>query len=262
MKIIPISKNIIGKLIFFENPFLELDKVLENQEAFTAKLENIIDFKLSKLKIEPPDPTKVLAKSQPTINYEYGIPKDFESNKLKKVVLGFGENGYYYDFHLKFEDIDENLEKKEILSTIGIIEKRLEKIETDLEDYYFSTPSKLVKLEISNFVLNLEFSKPLEKILDSGLSESFEEFALHSEKIIPGMRNKINFNFIINFFPEIAEDGLITNSKEIIVPDRMIIFSRDLTKPKKFIYYVRMRGLPVIQCISFLEKIETSLNLG
>ncbi len=55
MKVIPISDNLLGKLVYFEKPIFELNKILDFQEEFTIYLEDKASIKFSNPLIEPID---------------------------------------------------------------------------------------------------------------------------------------------------------------------------------------------------------------
>lgn len=257
VKVIPESKNITGKLIYFKNPIFKLNKLLDFPDEFTGSLENITSLKISNPLIESINPKKVLGKTQETIKYNYAGFKNKNFEILEKIEMGFGENGYYYDLHLKFKNVEKNLNIDKILPLLTEMETIQEKIENKLIDYYFLEPKNVKKLEISNFIMNIEFKNSIESLLNPKISQELQNLANSSEAIIPEIKNKANLNFFINFYPKTAEDGLLLNSDEIIIPERVIFFSRDLSRPKKNIYYIRMRGLPAISCLNFLMRIES-----
>lgn len=257
MRIIPISNNLIGKLVYFEKPIFELNKMLDFQDEFTIYLEDITSMKFSNPLIEPVDPTKVLSKEHPTLRYKYGIFQNKNFEYLDKIGMGFGENGYFYDNHLKFDDSEDNFKIKKILPLLNEMEDISKKIEEEMEEYYFLKPNTVNKIEVSNFMMHLEFNNPLDSILNPKISSTFENLAKASERIIQNVENKTNFNFRLEFYPKVIEEGFLNiYPSDIIVRERSIRFTRDLTKPNKNQYAIRMRGLPIKDCFSFLEIIE------
>ena len=257
MKVIPISNNLIGKLVYFEKPVFELNKLLDYQEEFTLHLEEITSMKFSNPLIEPIDPTKVLSKEHPTLRYKYGIFQNKTFDYLDSIGMGFGEKGYYYDAYLKFNNTENNFEIDNLLPIVNEMDNVSLKIEEEMEEYYFLKPSNINKIEVSNFMMFLDFNKPLESILNTKISSALAKLAKASEQIIPKIENKINFNFRLEFYPKIIEDGLLSISpNDIIVKERILTFSRDLTKPKKNQYAIRMRGLPIKECLNFLKILE------
>ncbi len=261
MKIIPISNNLIGKLVYFEKPVFELNKLLDFQEEFKIYLEDIISIKFSNPIVEPIDPFKVLSKEHPTLRFKYGIFPNKNFEYLDSIGMGFGEKGYFYDVYLKFDNNDKNLEIDKIISIVNEMDSISKIIENNMEVYYFMKPNKVNKIEVSNFMMYLEFKKPLDSILDIKISSKLENLAKASEVIIPNIENKINFNFRLEFYPEIFEEGLVNiNPNDIIVKDRILKFSKDLSKKNKNQYAIRMRGLPIEGCLNFLKIIKDLID--
>ena len=257
MKIIPVSNNLIGKLIFFRKPIFELNRLLDFQNEFKIYLEDKTSIKFSDPIIEPIDPTKVLSREQQTLRFKYGIFQNKSFEYLDGIGMGFGENGYYYDAKLKFDEQNNNLDVNSIISIINELDKVSRIIENDLDEYYFLKPDMENKIEVSNFIMHLEFKKPLESILNPIISSELENLARVSEKIIPKIENKINFSFRLEFYPKIIEEGLLNiNPNEIIVKQRILNFTKDISKPNKNQYAIRMRGLPIKECLNFLKIVE------
>ena len=173
----------------------------------------------------------------------------------------FCEKVYFYDDYLKFEKLDEKFDINNLLPIVDEMDNVSKKIEKEMEEYYFMKPSDIDKIEVSNFMMFLDFKEPLESILNTKIYSALTNLAKASEIIIPNIENKINFNFRLEIYPKIIEDGLLNiNPNDIIVKERILTFSRDLTKPKKNQYAVRMRGLPIRECFNFLKILETLVD--
>ncbi|MHA2008932.1 MAG: hypothetical protein ACXABO_12240 [Promethearchaeota archaeon] len=259
MKILPIANNIVGKLVYFYNPIFRINKILDESKELTDKLESVTNLKLSSPIIEDVNPTKVLGKVHSTLRYDFGIFNEKKYDILDKISIGFGENGYYYDIRLKFDDRDDNFDKNKILLLLDEIRIITNKIERDLPEYYLMEPRNEKRMEISNFSMKIEYKKPIEALINLQVLNELKIMTDSSEEIIPDNRNRSSMNFKVSFFPGIAEDGPIETSRDIIVPDRAIIFNRDLIKPKKFLYNTRIRGIPVKYCLNFIEKLDEIL---
>ncbi len=256
MRAIHNSQNLIGKLIYFDKPLFKFNKILDPDESFPELLEERTPLKFSAPIIEPPNPSKVLGKYQSTLVFDFVTFKDKSFEHLDFIRMGFGEHGYYYDLHLKFE-IEEDIRFEKIQSLINEINKISIMIENEFSELYFINPEENNKREISNFSMTIQFDKPLFEILDPKLRREFEKLAHNSEDIIPNVENRINFNFGLNFYPKIVEEGMIFNPKEIIMPGRTIKFIRDISKPNQNNYSINIRGLPPEPCINFLRIIES-----
>ncbi|HEA71096.1 hypothetical protein LCGC14_0943910 [marine sediment metagenome] len=256
MRVISINNNLIGKLVYFEKPIFELNKILDFQEEFTIYLEDLTSMKFSNPLIEPVDPTKVLSKEHPTLRFKYAFFQNKTFDYLDNVAIGFGEKGYYYDIYLKFKDSQNNFSVEDLIPVVNEMDNFSRIVEKEMEEYYFLKPVNVNKIEVSNFMMFLEFNEPLDSILNTKISSILNSLAKTSEKIIHGVENKVNFNFRLDFYPKIIEEGLFNiNPNDIIVKQRILTFSRDLTKPNKNQYAIRMRGLPIKECFNFLQTI-------
>ena len=67
---------------------------------------------------------------------------------------------------------------------------------------------------------------------------------------------KFHFSFKIDFYPTIMEEGTSINLGDVLVPERMALFTKDINATNKNIYYVRIRGVPYKNCLNFLETIN------
>jgi hypothetical protein len=52
---------------------------------------------------------------------------------------------------------------------------------------------------------------------------------------------------------------LIGKNHDYSFPDRVVLFQKEITKPKENVYYVRFRGIPVENAFEFLESIELAI---
>lgn len=252
MKINIENKNVIGKLCYFKKPIFRLEKLLEDPDEFTRYIEDNISIQCSNPIVQPIDPGRVLGKEHPTLKYQFAVFKDKEYDILENFSLGFGEKGYYYDLYLKFDDNEQNFDPRDINSVLEEVDNLSTKIENNLENYYFIKPTTHQKLEISNFVISIDFEKALETLLNNKLYTELENLAISSEPIVQNIENRINFNMLFTFYPQSVEDGVISNVFDIIIPERTITFIKDFSKPKVNRYNVRIRGLPAKDCIHLL----------
>ena len=247
---------------YFVKPIFQLNKLLEYPEDFVKTLEEITSIKMSEPIIKPFNPTKVLSKNHETLEFDYVFFKEREFKLLEKIKMGFGENGYYYDMVLKFGNNNDDYNFQDIEPILTEINNVSGKIESELTDYYFLEPSTVKKLEISNIVFYVEFERSIDSLLNPKISSEFAKIGKSSEDIIPDVGNKAHFDFVLRIYPEIIEEGPLVLAEDIIVPERLITISKDMSRPKKNQYRFRTRGIPVVDSIRFLNQIRSLIDIN
>ncbi|MHA1857475.1 MAG: hypothetical protein ACTSXY_12660 [Promethearchaeota archaeon] len=259
MKIVQNSPFLFGKIKIWEQPIFDLIEIKNQSLDFKIDLEEILDLSLSKPFIKPPHPRTILGKLKETIRFDFGI---FNSNQIprifKKIGFGFGERGYYYDVYMKngsyeFEDFKNQLE-----SLYEIIHDFESKIENDLENYYFPYDFDLNQLqitEISNYEMMIQFEKPFLHQFAPILSEISNIVEESSEPIIYNKKNisfpRLQFNIISQSL--IDEQPLFAKSEKFLENSRNFIINS--INPKKNIWQIVARGIPIKIMIKTLEKI-------
>ncbi len=246
----------IGKLVYFINPIFKINKIIEEEEDFIKKLEEISNLEFSDLVVEDLDPSKILARNNEMLKFNYiGFKEKVDA--VEKFQLGIGENGYYFDLFLNFEDRENNLNKNTILKIISNFEAEISKVfNSSLADFYIKSNLDN-KIEVTNFILFVEFNHSLDSIFNSKFMNLMKILSRNSETIIKNVENEISIDISLNINPRLDNTVIIgLDPNKIIIPQRGITLRREIRVHGKYLYQIRFRGVPVETCFEFLEILD------
>ncbi len=254
-----INNNILGKIKRWNKPVFDLIEMEQNLLILKDNLERLMELNLSAPFIKTPTPNTALGYLKYTIRFDYGEPKLKENESIfKKIEIGFGERGYYYDIFYNLIDL-QNI--NEYLEKLKLFEKKIQStIEKDLSDFYFDKREGFEPFnnqdyqESTSFELYLKnFTKDSEKL--TFLMDLHEIINKFSEYIIPNENNDciINLKYVLTN-QKIQINPSYQNPEITLLPfQRFVTF--ELTRAE--IPVILGRGINIdglIQIINFLKS--------
>lgn len=184
------------------------------------------------------------------------LTKKDQESIIRKIELGFGENGYYYDIQLCPLNLslgDYLAKFNEALKYIEILEER---IENDLSEYYFKqTDENNIKeiQSISNFDISIENNTSLLPVFIPNFVKIIETLGSSSESIVKGQSNKVQPIMRLQIYSEMmySEPMAYKRAEKYLEQDRFFeIQQLDNENKWRFIG----RGIPVSILINILSN--------
>lgn len=257
LKILKESTFIIGKIKIWNNPQFVIEKFGPNADKIKNILEKELDCSTDLPYYKKPHINTILGKFHPTFRFEF-IKMDENSFEevIEHVNFGFGQNGYYYDIHIKTDEC--NKEKwgiicEKVINFSKIIEKTAERkfIEFSYNDNLHNTEN----WEISNFDLTFEDANGF-------INKKFPEFKPLIQRIL-GNQERISLGYENIIFPE-----LYLNIDSIFHIDNPILYKRSekflerdrrlairLIPPNDNIWNISSRGIPFEILFRYIESL-------